>query len=121
MHITVTPPSIATLNAAARLGPADFPAIFGGGDTSPTSPQVNPMLDDGGLPDESDMDDDMQDDDDLEDDDDADDDDPDDDDPDDEEQEDFEPGDEIEPDAPDEISDASEPEIDLPLHDLQEH
>ena len=100
MHITVTPPSIATLNAAARLATADFPAIFGGGDASPAGPQDNPMPDD-----DSDMDDEMQDDDD----------------PDEEEQEDFKPGDEIAPDAPDEIPDSSEPEIDLPLHDLQEH
>ena len=100
MHITVTPPSIATLNAAARLAAADYPAIFGGGDASPAGPQDNPMPDD-----DSDMDDEMQDDDD----------------PDEEEQEDFKPGDEIAPDAPDEIPDSSEPEIDLPLHDLQEH
>ena len=57
------------------------------------------------LDDDSDMDDEMQDDDD----------------PDEEEQEDFKPGDEIAPDAPDEIPDSSEHEIDLPLHDLQEH
>ena len=104
MHITVTPPAIAT-HAAARPGAAEFPAIFGGVDASPASPQDNPTLDDSGLPDESEMDDEMQDDDD----------------PDEEEQEDFEPGDEIAPKAPDEIPDTSEPEIDLPLHDLQEH
>ena len=104
MHITVTPSSIATLSAAARPGAADFPAIFSGDAASPASPQDNPMLDDGGLPDESDMDEDMQDDDDQDED----------------EQEDFEPGDEIAPKAPDEIPDTSEPEIDLPLHDLQE-
>ena len=108
MHITVTPPSIATLNAAVRLATADFPAIFGGGDASPAGPQDNPMPDD-----DSDMDDEMQDDDDP--------DEEEDDDPDEEEQEDFKPGDEIAPDAPDEIPDSSEPEIDLPLHDLQEH
>ena len=87
-----TPLSLVPIADPSTVRMADFPASFASGDSASQNPSTDE--DDAGLPDDPDLDDDNEDED---------------------------SDDEIAPDTPDENPDTSEPEIDLPLHDLQEH